>query len=210
MNNKEYWDNYYKEKVTPDFPSSFAEYCVRRIPYKTTKILDVGCGNGRDSLYFGDKFPSINVVGVDYSIEAVNKINLAGKSNVRAICHDLNEDRSIIDWISPDVIYCRFFLHTIELKLQKQLLRKFLNNANCIFIECRSINDKDKTKYGQKMIFPEGNTNYFGDDHYRRLVNPDDLSSYLQACRCYSVREKAGWAITTKENPLIIRAEAYV
>ena len=45
-----YWDTYYKnnKKIKE---SSFARFVIKKID-KNSKIIDIGCGNGRDSFFF--------------------------------------------------------------------------------------------------------------------------------------------------------------
>ena len=67
-----YWDNYY-ENIKISSESSFAKftlkYLVRKRKGKT--IIDIGCGDGRDSLYFYKQ--NLDVVGIDISKSVINK-----------------------------------------------------------------------------------------------------------------------------------------
>ena len=49
---KNYWNKYYKLKLTPLAASSFAKYCWNNYLKKNRSILEIGCGNGRDSFFF--------------------------------------------------------------------------------------------------------------------------------------------------------------
>ena len=46
-----YWDIYYKNNNVPLEPTSFAKYCLPLIK-KKSNFLELGCGNGRDSIFF--------------------------------------------------------------------------------------------------------------------------------------------------------------
>ena len=51
---KEYWDNFYK-KFSVTEPSPFAEWLMSFMEDKIEKgdtIFELGCGNGRDAIYF--------------------------------------------------------------------------------------------------------------------------------------------------------------
>ena len=53
LKKKKYWDKFYSEKKAPVKSSSFAKFSLRFIKDKKNDILiDVGCGNGRDTLFF--------------------------------------------------------------------------------------------------------------------------------------------------------------
>ena len=65
----QYWQNYYTLNKAPIQPSPFAEFIYTNYIYTQTKkmeyqtIIDIGCGNGRDSIYFHSK--GLKVHGVD-------------------------------------------------------------------------------------------------------------------------------------------------
>ena len=63
-----YWDEYYKKDNAPSFPSPFAEYVASKLSTKQN-ILEIGCGNGRDSKYFSSK--GHHITGLDRSAEAI-------------------------------------------------------------------------------------------------------------------------------------------
>ena len=69
---REYWNNYYSG--TNDIisrPSSFAESILCELD-KNGHILDIGCGNRRDSLYFLAN--GLKVTGIDASDIAIEKL----------------------------------------------------------------------------------------------------------------------------------------
>ena len=47
----EYWEKYYQDNKLPFEPSDFSKYVVSKIN-KNSRLIDLGCGNGRDSLFF--------------------------------------------------------------------------------------------------------------------------------------------------------------
>ena len=54
-NIKNYWNIFYKKKLIFK-ESSFARFTYNNIPkLKKRKIIDIGCGNGRDSFFFNKK-----------------------------------------------------------------------------------------------------------------------------------------------------------
>ena len=54
MKNKLFWDIFYKKNKSVTKPSPFAKFFYKDVKKinKNICILDVGCGNGRDSLFF--------------------------------------------------------------------------------------------------------------------------------------------------------------
>src|SRR5437870_4336134 len=61
-----YWDKFYKAGNNTFAPSSFAEFVIKSGYLKAgDSLLDVGCGNGRDTFYFLSN--GINALGIDGS-----------------------------------------------------------------------------------------------------------------------------------------------
>ena len=50
-NNENFWNKFYKKKLILNKPSNFALFILKFIKKKHTKIVDVGCGNGRDIFF---------------------------------------------------------------------------------------------------------------------------------------------------------------
>ena len=49
---KKYWDNYYKLSKSPIKPTKFSVFCRKYLKSFKGILYDVGCGNGRDTIYF--------------------------------------------------------------------------------------------------------------------------------------------------------------
>lgn len=67
-----YWNHFY-EKVIKEIqePSDFARFVLHYLQ-SGKRLMDIGCGNGRDSLYFARN--QILVTGVDASETAINQL----------------------------------------------------------------------------------------------------------------------------------------
>ena len=85
MKKNSYWNSYYKKiELLNIKPSSFSKFCYNKF-IKTTKkkdILDIGCGNGRDTIFFFKK--GLKVVGIDKSatVIKINKNKFFSKKNL--------------------------------------------------------------------------------------------------------------------------------
>ena len=52
---KTYWNNFYKNNDSTLKPSSFARFIASKYTESNGTVIDVGCGNGRDTFYFSSK-----------------------------------------------------------------------------------------------------------------------------------------------------------
>ena len=68
---KEYWENFYTKQYPSEEPSDFARFCAKRYKKEFGHLFDIGCGNGRDTLFFSSQ--SIPCTGIEQSESAVEK-----------------------------------------------------------------------------------------------------------------------------------------
>jgi tellurite methyltransferase len=121
--NKNYWKEFYKTK--PKFKeSSFARFIADHLK---GDIVDLGCGNGRDTYFFIKK--GKKCVGVDQ----VNGIGV----------DPMTIKEYIAKYPSPQNVYARFLWHAIDDETQLEILDW---TKGFIFIEARTTDDKKRTK----------------------------------------------------------------
>lgn len=203
---KKYWDNFYRKLGAPVRPSNFASFVEDEYGNLVNSIVDVGCGNGRDSFYFASK--GINCVGIDQSDSAVeiNKNNIPDQNkNLNFVEGDYpsyNYSKLNMDSLS---IYSRFTLHSINYDEENVFLDN-LSNLDClnyIFIEVRSINDEI---YGNGRKVGE---HEFITSHYRRFIDPEILHEKLSKLfEIKSFNESQGYSKTENDDPCLIRVVA--
>ncbi len=200
-NHKSYWNEFYKEVDYLEKPSKFAIFIKKFLKKYNGSIIDVGCGNGRDLLYFVKN--KYYVIGIDISKKAIeickkkipkkNRQNLFVKNFVKFNYNKIKGNISI---------YSRFTLHTISLKDEEIFFKNLenLNNLDFLFIETRSIKD-DLFGIGKKI----GKNEYF-TDHYRRFVDKLDLVNKLKKkFRILYIKESKGYSKFKNEDPCLIR-----
>ncbi|MFT6302230.1 MAG: 2-polyprenyl-3-methyl-5-hydroxy-6-metoxy-1,4-benzoquinol methylase, partial [Pseudomonadales bacterium] len=59
--NKEYWQSVYSTSKVPTFPSQFSVFVQSWLNNNDANIIEVGCGNGRDSRFFHQMGHSVTV-----------------------------------------------------------------------------------------------------------------------------------------------------
>lgn len=176
--NEKYWKEYYKKKHST-WRSDFAKF-VRgypELPGRGAWVLDLGCGNGRDSYYLSKKW---TVIGVDNAVRP----KMGGKIGV------VFYRNNIARWLPADIIdivYCRFLFHAIERELCYRILDL---SSGYICIEVRS--DKD---YRYNIC------------HKRLPWGKDELVGTLEGhgWEIMYVTEGRDMAKCGSENPIVIR-----
>ncbi len=170
------------------------------------ELIELGCGNGRDSLFFAKN--GINVTGIDASETAIDELrNMVELDNCIFICDDFVNAEAIYQ-IQYDYCYSRFTLHAINEQQEEQILLKafgMIKENGFLFIEARSVHD-GKYGIGQEV---EKNA-YICDGHYRRFINLTELVLKLEKIGFTVVEqgESGDYAPMKGENAVCVRIVA--
>ena len=186
-----YWNDFYemdvKEHEELSEPTYFAKAMFEKYMTAGKTLIELGCGNGRDSLWFAEM--GLQVTGLDISQTAIKKLQSSRiPANCMFICEDFVNVESIYQ-IQYDYCYSRFTLHAINEQQEQQTLLKVsetLKEQGYFFIEARSVRD-GKYGAGKKV---ERNA-YIFDGHYRRFLVLEELVEKL---------EKLGFEIIEKDE----------
>ncbi len=176
---KVHWDKYYTKNSNPFGPSDFALSTIKNLK-KNSTLIDIGCGNGRDSLFFSKR--RIKTVGIDQSEIAIK--NLKSFENKYLNFETLN----IFDLKNKnfDYGYCRFLFHSINEEEENFLLSWLKKNINDkIFIESRIIEKEKNIKQG---------------DHYRRLMDLERFKSKLENLNINVLSEETSSKFSVYKN----------
>jgi SAM-dependent methyltransferase len=181
------------------------------------RILELGCGNGRDALYFSRHGAIVD--GVDISTEAIDILNsnetmctcgISDRVPCKKTLHFFACDFStILSQNAYDIIYSRFTLHAVDsVSASRAMCNSFVNLkvGGIICIEVRSVLDP---LYGQgTQVF--GERDAFITSHYRRFVRMSELLHELESIGfmiLYSV-ESSNLSVHNQDNPVLIRVIA--
>lgn len=197
-----FWDSVYSKRAGALYPSPFATFVSDLLgPDAEGKdILEVGCGNGRDSAFFSEN--GLNVTAIDASVAAIEYCREAHGSSISFEHRTLKaadaETRNF------DIVYSRFVLHAMTPEEANEfLLAAFtsLKPDGLLLIECRSINDP-LARRGE-VLSPTERI----DGHYRRFIIADELISDVEAVgfKVEQLVESAGLAKFKEEDPVVIR-----
>jgi len=205
MTNK-YWNTFYNKNDLINYPSNFAKYVYNKyLINKKINLLDIGCGNGRDSFFFAKK--KISVTAIDSSSNIIKKNTFLSKRNNNLNFKLLNIQNKKINKLGKfDTIYSRFFLHTINNKIEKNFFDLIIllskKNKTLVMLEFRTIKDEMLT-YGRKISQNENFT-----DHYRRFIETDKLINKIKLLDKFKILynlERRGLSKFKKDNPTVAR-----
>jgi SAM-dependent methyltransferase len=146
MNN--IWNKIYEQDSSffGEEPSDFAKSCYNTMRDNAKTVLELGCGQGRDCLYFGTK--GIKVKALDSSNLAIEQLSQRVKQA------NLSIEASVYDATKPlpfndgefDAVYSHM-LFNMGLKLEQlkvifQEIRRVLKKNGFHFFSVRNQNDK--------------------------------------------------------------------
>ncbi|HVO18052.1 MAG TPA: class I SAM-dependent methyltransferase [Anaeromyxobacter sp.] len=178
-----YWDAYYAAaRPRAIIPSQFAAFVASEY-LDGRQVVELGCGNGRDALFFASI--GVPVLGVDASPVAIEQCQSQARDRALEgasfLCRAL-ESPDFLEAVAarlrpalPRVVYARFFLHAIDDDDE----RRFFEAAGAlapslddvVAVEFRTHRDHDLPKETA--------------GHYRRDVDP---------LRLYGAAARAGFA----------------
>lgn len=181
---KGYWNTFYSKASIPAVPSQFCVLVSTELS-RSTPIVEFGCGNARDSLYFISQ--GFTVLASDLSKEAIESnqekiaADIGEKGTKFSIC-DCTDETDVDELIksarattasgeSNIAVYNRFFLHSIDQVQERQFLtslKKSMIKGDKLYMEYRC--DKD-----------EALPKVYGKDHYRRYVKTSEMVQFLES-----------------------------
>lgn len=133
----DYWDAVYgsRAEAAPGVPSQFAVFCaaeLRHLLGRAELLVDVGCGNARDTAFLSGHFG--RALGLDGSAQVLQR-NRAAHPDIAFMQCNLNDSLSCEtvwarlqaalaqDGVRSACVYARFLLHAIDDYAQDRLMR---------------------------------------------------------------------------------------
>ncbi len=199
-----YWSSFYAaesagNKLMP--PSQFAAFVAPEIESECA-LFDIGCGNGRDSLFFAEL--GFKVVALDASEVAIkfakNKSEERGLKNIQFLQEDITSPalRKSISQLGGKTacVYSRFFLHAITEREQVQFFNSLADTllpGHRVAFEYRVTADQAIEKEAPP--------------HYRRYQDSADVNAQLEArgFKALYLVEGQGFAKYKTEDAIVAR-----
>ena len=202
-----YWDQWYSARKAPRRESQFAAWVQKSYLRGTDAILELGCGNGRDSFYFLQHGHTL--LALDGSSTAIERnTDRLGRSDVFH-CIDFADLQSFTHNKLADIsiVYSRFVLHAVPDDVESIMLdfmARVLPAGGRMMHEFRTIRDPLAQK-GENL----GGTERF-TDHYRRFIDPFTLVTKIRSrgFRIEFFAEGHGFAVLGDDDPVVARLVA--
>lgn len=159
-----YWDDYYAHRGGPALPSQFATFAAGELD-QPHRIVEFGCGNGRDALFFAGH--GHEVVGVDASDRAIERCTERAKELglIATFLTSRVDGPGLSQRIGgsgrPSMVYARFFLHAITDDEQRAFLEcshDVTRPGDLMAVEFRTTRDRTSPKMTER--------------HFRRFIEP--------------------------------------
>ena len=194
--NEAYWSNFYSySKELPFEPSNFSMYALHFLRSRFEKksqihILDLGCGNGRDSYFFSSN--GYKVTGIDPSSQIeTDKFQFIQKNAFG------------LELKGFDVYYLRFVIHTLIESDCDQLFAKFalLPPEALIMFETRSTKNITNEEKSETFF-----RSPIGLEHFRMLYSKKYINKKIS--RNFTILESSDSsdvAVFKAENPFCLR-----
>jgi len=156
-----YWNDYYNSKTKRHPNSEFSEFVLGKIEEQSS-LIDIGCGDGRDTHFFSKN--KIFSKGVDFSQETIKQNKPLSNKYLSFEHMDLESINELNETF--EYAYCRFIFHSITENIESKLLYWLSYNIKKnIFIETRILDFENQ----------EENTN-----HYRRFFSEDNFINKIK------------------------------
>lgn len=181
MSEADYWKNKWSNR--PFEPANnFAKRAYKLIKTRNLKtLLDLGCADGRDSIYFSNK--GLQVTAVDFSESGINKLK---SQNAKINCLLLDIRNTKFQENSFDVIYAHLSLHYFDDETTSKIfdnLYKILKKDGLFLLKCKSTDDP---LFGQGEKVGE---NMYKKGHVRHFFTKEYMTEKLKSFKTIKVRK---------------------
>lgn len=134
------------------------------------KILDLGCGNGRNSIFLSEK--GFEVTSIDISKENIETIKSVSK-NIKAIVADISTYKIEEDY---DVIISTAVLHFLNQSVSKSIINQMKEHTKKEGINIISVFTEDNPSKRFPNLFKSGELKSFYRDwniiRYKEFITP--------------------------------------
>lgn len=207
-----FWQDFYVKQHNLSQPSPFACWVLAQYLQQPKRIVEIGCGNGRDSFVFAHQ--QHDVLAFDACDIAIEKNQqqamTSGLSNkLFFMQYDLDKIEQLpvaqAQWIqSADVFYSRFVFHAFSERIEDKILSFMTLHLpkNALMVHEFRTNKDPLMMKGEVISAHERMT-----DHYRRFIDTRAFRNKIAALGWKEeyFEESTGLAVFGDEDPVVAR-----
>ena len=181
INETDYWNNLWAKQthVSANTFALRAHQIIKAKNYST--LLDLGCGDGRDSIFFSSK--GLKVTAIDFSPIAINRLRIQNP-DIHFILEDIRN--MVFKEKSFDIVYSHLSLQYFDHETTDEIIRniyKILTKNGLLFIKCKSTDDQ---LYGQGEKVGE---DMFWKEHLRHFFSKEYMANILHQFKVVKIRK---------------------
>lgn len=191
------WDEIYKKDTSffGEKPSDFAVSCYHHMKDGAKTILELGCGQGRDSLFFASK--GFKVKALDYSRFAIEQLSKRAKQTglpIEASVYDTTKplpfNDNEFDAVYSHMLFSMKFSRE-QLKFIFKEIRRILRNDGFHFFSVRNYNDKF---YGKGIKIDDETYNING--FQIRFFTIQEIENLSEGFKIFEIKEDCEEPVT--------------
>ncbi len=180
-NQKQMWENNFLTKCSQFQVSKFVKECLDYFP-DNGKILELGCGIGKDSIYLAQN--GFNVTALDFYSEAIKRAKQDSSNKkikqIDFLVHDISKKLKLND-NSFDVIFAHLSLHYFTDKVTRKIfqeINRVIKISGILCVCCKSINDPlygQGEKIEKDIYIKNGHVRHFFSEKYIKDLIKDNF-----------------------------------
>ncbi|WP_299546292.1 adenylyl-sulfate kinase [uncultured Helicobacter sp.] len=205
---KGYWYQFYTNHMQAEKESHFAAFCMKNYFKSGQSLIELGCGNGRDSLYFAKN--NLKVLGVDQCDNVIAFLQQYKNHSLKFQCADFTK----LDLCSSagggayDIVYSRFTLHSITQNQQNRVFEWVRNHLQDDGLFAMEVRGHKNSLYRMGIPVIDEKDAFIFENHYRRFLKFDMLLEELKDFNIIYAKEDKGFAPFRDEDDYFIRVIA--
>lgn len=203
---KNYWEQVYSKQNSISLPSLFAKFVLENYTKPQDRLVELGCGNGRDAVFFANN--NISVLAIDQCSNEIDFLasTFQANKNIDFIAGDFTALEKSATYKSQ-IVYSRFTLHSIKENQETDVCNwayAVLQENGFFCIEVRG-QKNEIYKLGEQAENEEHA--YIYNNHYRRFLDFVGFQQKLETIgfAIEFAAEEKGFAPFNGDNETYIR-----
>lgn len=201
---KNYWHNIYSRQSEGEMPSLFAKYVAETLDIEEKTLVELGCGNGRDAIFFANANAQVTAIDQCENIIELLDSRFKKVDNLHFICQDFT---SLDENEKYDIIYSRFTIHSISKEQEIKVVNWAYRNLNANGKLCIEVRGQKNEIYKVGEPVAGEPDAFILNDHYRRFINFESFCKELEGIgyRLDFAKEQKGFAPYNGDDETYIR-----